>query len=87
MKSKEAKETLKVKSGLKRLGGVCGLSISTPAGDIEATINRDPNFPSIDIHVNGHLAAIVEYDSCERGIYIRGYKKSSDKPTEICWDD
>jgi len=47
---------------------------------LSAHQRTDPNFPGIDINVNGDTAVVVEYTSTDEEIKIRTYTKESDEP-------
>jgi hypothetical protein len=64
------------------------LEVMTAKGKIEARIGGDPDFPAIDVFVDGELAAMVEFNTCKDGIYVGVYKKSQDEPAAyIEWDN
>lgn len=64
------------------------LKINTPKGEIKAVVGIDKDYPSIDIFIDNELAAVVEYDSLSRDIFIHTYKKFKESVQEShVWDD
>lgn len=47
---------------------------------LSAHHRTDPNYPGIDINVNGKVAAVVEYSSTDKAIKVRSYDEKSDEP-------
>ena len=56
------------------------LRVETPGGPIEAHVSIEPDFPAIDIQINGVIAAIVEYVKSEGRYVIRTFTQDQDEP-------